>query len=232
MVLYTLQQISNIVKSNLYATDYYTKEELMSLCKKLIYIKEKNLIGITEQDSQKIIIEKINQFVREKVNVRREYFVGFKGKQDFKYRTAYGALIHGSAICVGYAELTSILLEMYGICSYTMLATLPNRLEPAIHYFVVAEIQEIDGRTIYIPLDPEREASRIRKGDSFERYKEKMLITYPNEKWCKNKLGQTGLGIPGKIYMQEIDYKFLLYNNIYSLIFIRRRFSFYYVSFI
>ena len=38
--------------------------------------------------------------------------------------------------------MTSILLEMYGICSYTMLATLPNRLEPAIHYFVVAEIQE------------------------------------------------------------------------------------------
>ena len=102
---------------------------------------------------------------------------GFKGKEDFKYRTAYGALIYGSAICIGYAELTSILLEMYGITSYTMLATLPNREAPAIHYFIVAEIKEQDGRTKYIPLDPERESSRIRKGDNFEAYKEKMLIT-------------------------------------------------------
>lgn len=113
--------------------------------------------------------------------------------------------------------MTSILLEMYGICSYTMLATLPNRLEPAIHYFVVAEIQEKDGRTIYIPIDPEREASRIRKGESFETYKEKMLITYPNAKWCNNKTGTTGLGIPGRDYMEEIDYKFLGMSNINQL---------------
>ena len=142
---------------------------------------------------------------------------GYKGKEDFKYRTAYGALIDGSAICIGYAELTSILLEMYEIKSYTMLATLPYRKAPAVHYFIVAEIKDQDGRTKYIPLDPERESSRKRKNDNFEEYKEKMIITYTNDEWCNNKLGETGLGIPGIEYMAAIDCKYIGMSNIAEL---------------
>ena len=74
MLIYTLQKISNIVKSKLYGTEYYTKAQLINLCKELTNIKEQNLIGINEGDSEETIIRKINNFVRDKVNIRREYF--------------------------------------------------------------------------------------------------------------------------------------------------------------
>lgn len=34
-----------------------------------------------------------------------------------------------------------------------------------------------------------------------------MIISYPNEEWIKNKIGETGLGIPGKEYMARINCK-------------------------
>lgn len=34
-----------------------------------------------------------------------------------------------------------------------------------------------------------------------------MIISYPNEDWIKNKIGETGLGIPGKEYMKSINCK-------------------------
>lgn len=74
MLIYTLQKISNIVKSKLYGTEYYTKAQLINLCNELTNIKEQNLIGINEGDSEETIIRKINNFVRDKVNIRREYF--------------------------------------------------------------------------------------------------------------------------------------------------------------
>lgn len=74
MLIYTLQKISNIVKSILYGTEYYTKSQLINLCEELTKIKEKNLIGICKEDSEETIISKINNFVRDRVNIRREYF--------------------------------------------------------------------------------------------------------------------------------------------------------------
>ena len=62
------------MKSKLYGTEYYTKAQLINLCNELTNIKEQNLIGINEGDSEETIIRKINNFVRDKVNIRREYF--------------------------------------------------------------------------------------------------------------------------------------------------------------
>ena len=83
MLIYTLQKISNIVKSKLYGTEYYTKAQLINLCKELTNIKEQNLIGINEGDSEETIIRKINNFVRDKVNIRREYFERIERKRGF-----------------------------------------------------------------------------------------------------------------------------------------------------
>ena len=41
MLIYTLQKISNIVKSKLYGTEYYAKSQLINLCEELTKIKEK-----------------------------------------------------------------------------------------------------------------------------------------------------------------------------------------------
>ena len=203
-----LDKICKVIDSPMYGLEFYTKEQFVETCLKIIEIYEKNAIGIDENDTKENIISKVKNYVRNFINVRNEYFDNFKGKEDYQYRTTYGALIKANAICTGYTELICILLEIYDINAYTMIATLPYRETPAIHYFVVAEIESKYGETIYIPIDVEREESRKRKNDNFENYTKKMIITYPNDKWITNKIGKNGLGIPGKEYMENIDYKY------------------------
>lgn len=135
-----VEAIRKVVKSPMYGSEFYTQDQLIKISMELIRIFEKNEIGIEESDSKEEKIKKIKIFASNFVNIRSEYFDDFKGSEDYQYRTAYGALILKNAICTGYAELVCILLTLYDIKAHTMVATLPYRKEPAIHYFVVAEI--------------------------------------------------------------------------------------------
>lgn len=208
-------KIMQIIKSSMYGIEYYDRKKILNLCNELLKIKYRNLIDIQDHDGIVEKCEKIKRYIMENgVNVRREYFEKFIPQKDYVYRTAYNALLNKSAICIGYAELTSILLNLYDIKSYTLIATLPYRLHPAIHYFNVAEYIDEYGITKYIPIDVEREVSRIKKGECVEEYFEKMTISYPTEEWTKHKIEDWGLGIPGNEYMKKAKHKYLGMSNL------------------
>lgn len=200
-----VNKIMEIINSPLYGVEFYDRKTLLRLCSEVLTIKHNNLVSINEDDSTMEKIRKIKEYViNNGVGVRTEYFEDFKGKKDFIYRTSYAALIKKNAICIGYAELVRILLNLYGVKAYTMLATLPYRAHPAIHYFNVAEIVNELGTIQYMPIDVEREVSRRKKGDNLEEYFEKMTITFPTNDWFKNKIGDWGMGIHGEDYLEKM----------------------------
>ncbi len=208
-------KIMEIINSSMYGIEYYDRRKILDLCGELLKIKYRNLMNILDDDGIIQKCEKIKKYIIQNgVNVRKEYFEAFTSPKDYVYRTAYSALLNKSAICTGFAELTSILLNLYDIKSYTLIATLPYRLHPAIHYFNVVEYVDEYGITKYIPIDVEREVSRMKKGDSIEEYFEKMMISYPTEKWTKHKIEDWGLGIPGDEYMKKAKHKYLGMSNL------------------
>ena len=108
------ENIENIIEEPIHGRKFYTDDNIITLKRKLIEIYERiNLEKLEEKD----IIKYIGDFVKNNVKYKKSYFDSFTGKvekfdySDVKYRTAYGALVEGEAMCAGYAEAIRIFLS-------------------------------------------------------------------------------------------------------------------------
>lgn len=163
----------------------------------------------------KILI--INDYIKNNVKIRRSYFDAFEERipeipnGELIYRTAYGALIKGEAMCAGYTESIRILCEAVGIKTHTLLSKLPGKNKHLLHYVAIATTNDKS-----FILDPERETSCEKKGYDFHQYQMSMDYLTPTGAFFDNKIGKNGVGIDVFDYIQNSIYK----NNKSSLFFI------------
>lgn len=203
-----IKKIKDIIQESVHGCEFYNHIMFDTLVMEVETLTKK--FEIDSNSEQKDIIRIINNYVKTNTSVRSEYFDKFSEKTDVFdenekiYRTAYSALLHKQAMCAGYAELTRILLAMYDINSYTLLAKLPGKNKRLMHYVVLAEISK-NNILSYTILDPEREGNCERKGMDFKRYISNMIFAIPNDLWYKNKISDTGVGIDAEHFLQLTD---------------------------
>lgn len=201
-----IEGIKNIIKEPVHGSEFYTKETLKELVNKLAQIFGQ--LEITDKTDPENAIAIIQNYIKYNVNLRSPYFDAFCersetfDKNELVYRTAYGALVKGEAMCAGCAEAVRMLLEMYGIKSYTLLSKLPGSNKRLLHYVVAAEYEK-DGETHYAILDPERQANCERKGMDYERYKSNMIYAIPDPIFTNDVVGDTGLGMEAEEYLSH-----------------------------
>lgn len=203
--------ISDNSNNLLYNEEMYT--ELANTVSNIINAYHLDNVNIPEEI--KILI--INDYIKNNVKIRRSYFDAFEERipeipnEELIYRTAYGALIKGEAMCAGYTEAIRILCETVGIKTHTLLSKLPGNNKHLLHYVAIATI---DDKSFI--LDPEREASCEKKGYNFHQYQMSMDYLTPTGAFFDNKIGKNGVGIDVFDYIQNSIYK----NNKSSLFFI------------
>ena len=200
-------KINSIICESCHGSEFYSKEMIEVLYERLdILYKSFEASEYVNTNPIKLV----NDYIKSTVNIRHSYFEKFMGEIDFFpkyegiYRTGYAALALKEAMCAGYAELTRILLAMYDINSYTLLAKLPGKNKKLMHYVVLAEISK-NNILSYTILDPEREGNCERKGMDFKRYISNMIFAIPNDLWYKNKISDTGVGIDAEHFLQLTD---------------------------
>ena len=187
------QEIFEIIQEPWHGSEFYSEimfHDLILLLENIF----KQLTNAPFKEQDPIIL--VNNFVKSSVKVRKQYFEKFSGEcEEFFdsekiYRTGYAALCRQEAMCAGYAEATRMLLALFNIPSYTLLAKLPGANKRLLHYLVVAE----DDLGNFRILDPERESSCERKGYNFEQYLDKMNYILPDTFFSNNKIGPAGVG--------------------------------------
>ena len=191
----------NVINDKAHDENLYTdemkreyKEEIASIIRKL---------DITEKDNDMTKIKKINDYIKDNISIRDNYFHALDGDVDFDrremlYRTGYAALIKGEAMCAGFTEATRSLLESVNIKTHTLITKLPGKNKQLLHYVCVCETSE--GNKI---IDPERQGSCERKGFDFDRYLDGMIFIVPEENFCRNKVGKTGVGPKALDYLKQ-----------------------------
>jgi len=203
-----IQSIIDIIQEPAHGEKFYTRETMQAVVKKVEEICRR--LEISENTSQKNIVTIVNNYIKYNVQLRNPYFDTFcERTENFDqteevYRTAYGALIKGEAMCAGFTEALRIILAQYGIKTYTALAKLPGSNKRLIHYVAIAEHQN-DGRTKYMVLDPERQANCEKRGMDFERYKANMIYMAPNFIFTSDVIGKNGLGISAEEYLNHSE---------------------------
>lgn len=182
----------------------YTEETYHELVSKVASLATKYHLTVDYiPENVKLMI--INDLVKTNVKVRHSYFDAFEERipaiteDELIYRTAYGALVKGEAMCAGYAEACRILCELSGIKSHTILSKLPGKNKHLLHYVTLATTA--DGESFI--LDPEREASCERKGYDFDDYQRSMDFLTPTNLFFKQKVGANGVGPDVAVYMQD-----------------------------
>ena len=217
-----IEKIKKIIMDSAHGTEFYNRIMFETLIMEVDDLVRK--FEIDSNSKQRDIIRIINNYVKSNTTLREEYFDKFSDnadvfdKSETVYRTAYAALSRKQAMCAGYAELTRILLAMYDINSYTLLAKLPGRNKKLMHYVVLAEINE-NNKASYVILDPEREANCERKGMDFNRYLKNMTFAIPNKLWQENKFGHTGVGMEAEQFLQATDKNEVAdFNSVYQLV--------------
>lgn len=210
MMKQNVDQIIKIIQEPAHGQQFYTRTNMRALLDEVEDIC-KNM-GITEETPDRTKIKIINDYVKQNVNLRASYFEAFNEETDkfneneLIYRTAYGALVKGEAMCAGYAEATRILLSQYGIKSHTILAKLPGRDKRLLHYVVVAEYDE-DGEKKYQVLDPERQRKCESRGWDFESYRNNMIYMKALPEFTNDVVGETGVGMPASEYVEKTKTK-------------------------
>lgn len=217
-----IDKIKNIISDAAHGTELYNKIMFETLIMEVDNLVHK--FEIDADSKPRDILRIINNYVKSNTTLRSEYFDNFSGNTDSFdenekiYRTAYAALLRKQAMCAGYAELTRILLTMYDINSYTLLAKLPGKNKKLMHYVVLAEISE-NNNVSYTILDPEREANCERNGIDFKRYLSNMIFAIPNKIWKENKIGHTGVGIEAEKFFKITNQNEIAdYNSVYKLL--------------
>lgn len=217
-----IEKIKKVINDSAHGAEFYNRIMFETLV-----MEVDNLVNKFEIDTNsrtKDVLRIVNNYVKSNTSIRSEYFDKFSGNvesfdEDEKiYRTVYAALLRKQAMCAGYVELTRILLAMYDINSYTLLAKLPGKNKKLIHYVVLAEVNE-NNKVSYVILDPEREASCERKGMDFKRYLSNMTFAIPNKLWQENKVGHTGVGIEAEQFLETTNQNEIAdFNSVYKLV--------------
>lgn len=179
----------------------YTEEMKKEYTEEIAEIIEK--LNITDKDSDIVKIEKINNYIKDNISIRDNYFHALDGdvpfdRREMLYRTGYAALIKGEAMCAGFTEATRSLLEAVNVKTHTLITKLPGKNKQLLHYVCVCETSE--GNKI---VDPERQGSCERKGFDFQRYLDGMIFIVPEDNFNKNKVGTTGVGPKALDYLKE-----------------------------
>lgn len=150
--------------------------------------------------------------------MRKSYFDAFREeipeipRSELMYRTAYGALVLGEAMCAGYTEAARMLLEVSGLETKTLLSKLPGKNKYLLHYVTAIKYDRGAGRDYYI-MDPEREFSCEEKGYDFRRYLMEMTYIVPEQYFYENKVGKNGVGPCANEYLERIKPRFVLSKN-------------------
>lgn len=199
-----MKEIKKIIEEPVHGKKFYTKSNVIMLKRKLAEIY--NMLHLEGLDKRKII-EIVSEFVKDNVSYKKSYFDCFTGKSktfdynNIKYRTAYGALVEGEAMCAGYAEALRILLGLYDIESYTILSKLPLERKKLLHYVVVAEANNGSGE--YMILDPESKQYCEKNKIDYDSYMESCIYMIPNRIFTDNVLGKDGSGMLAEDYLKS-----------------------------
>lgn len=200
------QDINDIMKEPAHGAKFYNLQTALELIKKLAEIYYSLDIGKEDTETK---IQRISDYVKENVNLRSSYFdavcdrAGSFDRNELEYRTAYGALIKGEAMCAGYTEAVRMMLSLYEIKNYTLLSKLPGANKKLVHYVAVAEYKDKNEQTRYTVIDPEREANCEKKGIPFKNYKESLIYTIPDPIFTTDVVGKNGLGIEVEEYLRH-----------------------------
>ena len=205
-----MDEISDIIREPVHGIQFYSREQLEALMQKVNEICSE--LEITENTPQIATINIINNFIKQNVSLRDSYFDAFSERvekfnpNELVYRTAYGALVKGEAMCAGFVEAERILLSQYGIKTHTLLSKLPGSNKRLLHYVVLAEYYDDEGKH-FITLDPERQKDSEQKGRDYENYRENMLYMLPTSIFTKDVVGETGVGMEAEDYIARSGVK-------------------------
>lgn len=199
-----INDVEKIIEEPVHGKKFYTKQDIIILKRKLIQIYAK--LKIDEFDEEQII-KNVLEFIENNVSYKKTYFNCFNGKieefdyNDVKYRTAYGALVEGEAMCAGYAEAIRILLSLYNIKSYTILSKLPLERKKLLHYVVIVESSNNYGK--YIVLDPESKQYCKKNEIDYDKYMENCIYTIPTRIFTDDVIGKDGAGMLADEYLRK-----------------------------
>lgn len=203
-----MESLKAIISEPAHGQQFYTAKTLKELVGKLAELHDS--LEITDETEPEAAIAIIKNYIKYNVSLRQSYFDAFCervdqfDKKELVYRTAYGALVKGEAMCAGYAEAARLLLDMYGIKGTTVLSKLPGSNKRLLHYVVVAEYEK-DGKMFYDIIDPERQANCEKKGMDYERYKSNMTYVLPDPVFTNDVVGTSGLGMQAEEYLQHTE---------------------------
>ena len=219
--------IQSIIEEPVHGGEYYKPEDQPGIDYRDSYMYKMmeakvelilSQLGLEHEKDKKVIIDKVNQYIMDNVKIRDAYFDVFTEKVDefseheLKFRTAYGALVRGQAMCAGITEASRILLECCGLKTKTVLSKLPGRNKQLLHYVTIVEYDNGSGRKYYV-MDPDREKSCAKKGYDFKRYLMEMTYILPEEYFFENKVGYNGVGPRASDYMEQHKPKMAVGKN-------------------
>ena len=210
-----IQICINIISEKVHGKEFYDKDMFIKLVDRVDAIVN-GLNLLTGSDSEKIF--KINEFLKNNVKVRKSYFDAFREEipeipqDELIYRTAFGALVLGEAMCAGYTEAARILLELSGLKTQTLLSKLPGKNKHLLHYVTAIKYDRGSGRDYYI-MDPEREKSCEEKGFDFKRYLMEMIYIKPETYFFEHEVGKNGVGPNADEYLLKIKPHHVLSKN-------------------
>ena len=193
--------INKVLLDDAHNFDYYDDiryEELIVKVNKIL-----SELGINENTPDVDKLELINNYVKDNIKIRSNYFHAIDGdvpfdEREVKYRTAHAALIDEQAMCAGFTEAVRCLLEASGIETRTLITKLPGKNKQLLHYVCACNI---DGKNLIV--DPERQGSCEKKGFDFQKYLDGMTYIIPEENFCRDKIGPTGLGPKASNYLEQ-----------------------------
>lgn len=206
---------SKIIEEKVHGIEFYDENMFRNLIDRVSTIMD-GLDLLNGNDTEKIF--KVNEFLKNNVKVRKSYFDAFREEipeipeSELIYRTAYGALVLGEAMCAGYTEAARILLETSGLETQTLLSKLPGKNKFLLHYVTAIKYDRGSGRDYYI-MDPEREKSCEEKGFNFRRYLMEMTYIKPEEYFFEHKVGKNGVGPSAEEYLTKINPQHVLSKN-------------------
>ncbi|HAN09627.1 MAG TPA: hypothetical protein DCP90_03325 [Clostridiales bacterium] len=187
--------IEKIISEEVHGTEFYTETMLEDLELAVEIINESLELGDCTMLEK---ISKVSEYIKGNVSMRKNYFKSYNHGENV-YRTAYGALMLGEAMCAGYSEAARILLELNGIKTKTLIAKLPEKHKKIMHYVCVA----IENESEIIIVDPEREKKCEDKGIDFTSYEDAMIYFEPDTLFVRTKLDNGGTGMVVDEYLEK-----------------------------
>ena len=198
------EKAQQIITEKVHGIEFYNKEMMIQLISELEKVYTE--LNLPKNMSQEEKIKTVASYVKNNVNFRKEYLNRDKGLDsgELVYRTAYATLKYKEAVCAGFVEAIRIILSLYDINSYTLLAQLPETNKDMLHYVAVAECIDNEQKKPIL-IDIEREALCEKKGIDFDKYIGRCIYTIPTPFFYKNKISNNGKGPDSVKYLENVD---------------------------